>query len=382
MISRVYFVIVLSLIVMSGFAQQMKNSSTERIRLVSADSLVSLTRGKETITILTGNVKLIQGEALITCNNAWFNDRKQTAELRNNVTIFDGKRTLKADYVFYDGIKHVETAKGNAELLMGNKKLRTPYLTYNQKDKVVSVYNTVIIEDFIEGITLKGKHGKYYGEKKYSRLWGGVDVVKTDSASGDTILIKGERAEAWEDKKQVVISDSVTIIRKNLSAVCGSAYYTEEPPSLRLYEKPVVWVENQCLKGEEILLRLKGLSFQGGVIIGSAEITVEDSLSAKDDFMSGDTIYIEAANDTIRKVDVRNQAVSIYHVTDEEGEPGVNNVSGDRIELYFDSKQKLERVLILSSPGVCTGKYTPEAVGSRKISTKAIKEIKKRKKVF
>jgi len=385
MVARVFNFIVLSLILTSGsvsIAQQRQVSNSDRIKLVSADSLVSITKGKETITILTGKVKLIQGEALITCDNARFNDKKQTAELKNNVTIFDGERTLKADFVFYNGITHVETARGNAELLMGSKKLSTPYLEYNQEDKVVSVYDTVTIKDIIKGIILSGRKAKYYREKKYASLWGGVNVVKTDSAAGDTILINGKSAEAWEDKKQIVISDSVSIIRNNLRAVCGSACYTDDPPSLKLSEKPVVWVENQRLKGEEILLRLKGLSFQGGVVTGNAEITVKDSISEKNDFMSGDTIFIEAENDTIQKLDIRHQAVSIYHVTDKEGEPGVNNVTGDRIELYFDSKQKLERVLILSSPGVCSGKYSPEAAGSRKISTKAIKKMKKREKVF
>jgi len=352
----------------------------ERIRLVSADSLVSISQGDENITMLIGNVNLVQGQARIVCRTALFNDKSQYAELRNSVSIFDGKRTLTADTVFYNGSTRIEEAAGNVVLRTGTRVLRTPYLTYNQETMVATVYEQVQIDDFIEGVTLWGVTGYYDRKNDYARMWDGVELLKTDSAGTDSILVKALLMEAWGGRQQVMLYDSVTIDRNRMHAVCTSALYSAEPPMLHLKGSPVVSIENQVLKGDTVSLHLNELSFQGGMICGNARITVTDSLTGADDFMQGDTIYITAVNDTIQEVDIRSQAVSTYHVSEEEDEPGINTVSGDRIQLFFNDRQKLDRVRIASSPGVCTGKYAPKQDrGAPGLTRKIAGQLKRKK---
>ena len=353
----------------------------ERIRLISADSLVSVVKNNKTVTMLVGNVKLIQGVAKIRCGIAWFNDKDQYAELKRKVEIFDGKRTLKADYVFYNGKTRTELAKGNVILSQGKRVLKTPRLKYDQKNMQAEAFDKVDLTDLVKGVELQGKEAKYDRKGDHALLSSGVRIVKTDSAGSDTIKISGITAEAWGKKQQVLISDSVVIVRSRMHAVCSSALYSADPPGIMLSGSPRVWIENQVLSGNEIYMKLKELSFEGGKITGNAVITVKDSLTGKEDFMSGDTIYIEARNDTLTKVDVRSQATSIYHISEEEEEPGTNNISGDRIILYFNDEQKLGRVIIKSSPGTCSGKYSPEGSGQAKVKKKS-KLLTKGRKMF
>ena len=81
--------------------------------------------------------------------------------------------------------------------------------------------------------------------------------------------------------------------------------------------------------------------------------------SVYQDVLQGKTIQIEAVRDTIKQVVVDGQASSVYHLFDEEDkEQGTNTTTGDKIVLDFE-RDRLEKVIVESNPGQCTGLFEP-----------------------
>ena len=344
--------------------------SEERLRLVHADSLVSVSRNGEEIAELMGHVQLVQGTAYLRCQNARLWQNENRAILSGDVTIHDGKRTLWSDRVYYDGKSRTEEAVGRVILQSGQRRITARRLNYSQEQQQARAHGDVVISDLVEMTTLEGDSAFYDRSLDYGFVEGTSRLAKKDSVSEEQMIVQGLKIEAWGEDQRVVVTDSVRIEKGDLNASCRQAEYRTEEDVLILQEMPVVWHRDQHMRGDRIDILLDELDFKGGLIQGNAEIISKDS--TYEDVLKGRQITVEASRDTIRKVVIEGQASSVYHVFDEEREDrqeqGINTVTGDRLILTFD-RDRLDRVNVESTPAQSTGTYRPKKENQRGTKT-------------
>lgn len=328
----------------------------EKLKLIHADKWIDVVTDGRQVSTLEGNVKLKQGDALLSCDTGEWKKNGKIIILKKNVKIFDGEHTLWADIVEYNGNTCIETARGNVVLYSGDRKLNADKVIYHQKTKVSKAFGNVIIRDLVENAELRGEETLYDRINDYVYITGNPYLVKGDSSSDAEIMVEGLRIEIWGDEQKVEISDSVKIIKGELKASSQKSLFYPENDSLILFGLPVVWHKQHKMKGDTIYISLIDFKFNGGIIKGSAEIVTKDSTT--EDILQGKTITITAVMDTIRELLVEEQAISIYSV-DDNNEKGVNLLTGDSIRLIFEN-DSLKYVYVSSKPGLSTGKYVPE----------------------
>ena len=338
-----------------------KYEPEERLRLVHADSLVSISRDGEEIAELMGHVQLVQGAAYLRCQKARLWQNENRAILSGDVTIHDGKRTLWSDRVYYDGKTRTEEAVGHVILESGQRRITARKLNYDQELQQARAHGDVVISDLVEMATLEGDSAFYDRTRDYGFVEGRPRLAKKDSVSKELMIVQGLKIEAWGENQRVIVTDSVRIEKGDLIASCRQAEYRTEEDALILLEMPVVWHRDQQMRGDRIDIQLEELDFRGGLIEGNAEIISKDS--TYEDVLKGRQITVEASRDTIRKVVIEGQASSVYHVFDEDQqerqEQGINTVTGDRLVLTFDG-DRLDRVNVESNPAQSTGTFIPK----------------------
>jgi len=340
-------------------------SDSDRIRLVRADSLVSLSDDMQEMTELWGDVELMQGTAHLKCDaGRWWEDNNRII-LTGHVSIHDGKRTLTARWVDYHGDTGVEKAVGDARLVEENREISADTLTYNQHEERVDAAGHVRISDIIEKADLEAGHVFYERLTGYSRAAENPVLMKVDTVSGDTLHIYGTVMEVWADEERATVTDSIRIRKGPMSARCQYAEYRADQEELLLAVRPVVFHQQHEMSGDTIRVYLEDVHLKGVLLQGQAHVVSSDSIYQ--DLLEGALITVNAVRDTIREVIVEHQARSFYHIRDEdETVQGANDVTGDRIVMSFGSG-KLETVLVESDPGQCTGEYIPEtAEGGKK----------------
>jgi lipopolysaccharide export system protein LptA len=342
-----------------------ENKFPETLRLVNADSLVSISKGREAVRVLSGRVRMVQGNAFLQCDEARWWEKKDQVMLTGDVSIFDGEHLLKADQVDYDSETKTETASGHVTVESGNRKISSDTLIYRQGESMVIASGRVKIEDLIEKATLTGEEGWYDRSLDYGIVKGHPQLVKVDTSAGKPVTVRGLRIEGWGREQRVLVSDSVSILRDDLKAVSQKAEYRANEERLCMVNSPIVWYQDQVMDGDTIDIQLYGIHFGGGTIRGRAKIISKDSTF--EDVLKGRQIEVEVRDDTIRTVIVEGQAESLYHIVNKtDGTQGVNSVSGDRIVLTFTTG-RLDRVQVESSPGQCAGAYTPEKENAKTI---------------
>ncbi len=347
---------VLFLLTVRGSAQTVP----ERLRLVHADSLIGTVENGAVVQELRGHVDLIQGDARVRCQRAKWWRQENRAILLQSVEIFDGRRTLHADRVDYDGQAGEQTATGNVRIVSGSRLLSARRVQYFRDTEQAFAEGDVVVVDSAEHVTLSGDRGTYSKNLDYGKIEGRTHCIKTDTTSGEQLIVSASTLESWNGAKRIVATDSVEIVKADWRAACRTAEYLSDHEMLILRQTPVVWYRNQQMHGDSIDIKLDQIRFSGGLIRGGARIVSRDSTIQ--DQLDGQQIAFETQYtdvDTLLIITVDRQASSLYHVYDEtEVDQGVNSVTGDQIVLTFRG-DLLDNVLVRSDPGQCTGLFTP-----------------------
>ena len=340
----------------SCLSAQSPEGTTERLHLVHADTLLGKTIDSVAVQILKGHVELVQGEASIKCGEATYWQKNSRARLRQHVVIDDGEHILIADEVDYNGLSQQETARGNVRVNTNGRKVNSQTLTYDQLEKKVVAQTDVTIEDQINHAIIYGNEAEFHRQTDYARVSGNPVLVLQDTAHGDDLTIKGLLMESWGDAQRVLVTDSVRITKKDLNASGKKAEFFVEEEKMVLTGSPVLTQKDQQMFGDSIVVTMENKEINGGTLIGNARIISTDSVS--NDFLRGAKITVRTIDDSTRYVKVEGQAESQYHVSEDDGESGVNVATGDIIEMRIIRNQ-LNWIKIQSDPGMCTGKFSP-----------------------
>lgn len=327
--------------------------------------------GKEKVAYLKNNVKLTDGKGILTTNNLTYNVGIKMGEYKDGGKLVNGKTTLTSKEGYYYGDTRDVYFKKKVVLINPEYKILTDTLLYNLNTEITNfnvpttIYNGKRIIKTKEGYydlkTKKAQFGKRsfiddttytltaddmafedssgLGEARGNVVYKSKDTlngqdliannIKVDNKKGsflatqkpilfirqdkDTIFVtadtlfsikisnpkkekqkgKKEAKEASDSLRYFEAYSHVKIYSDSLQAVCDSLFYSTTDSLFRLFKNPVVW--------------------------------------AKDNQITGDTIYFFTKNKKPLKLEVWENAVSISKLNDKY----FNQVQGNRIDGFF-----------------------------------------------
>lgn len=325
----------------------------------------------EDVRQLEGNVKFRQGDVRVWCDKAIQYMKSNEIELQGNVKIVRDTLTLTARKGRYFGNTKIAACEGNVKLQSKNififsemgtyfteqkraefqKNVRvvdsstviySDRLTYYEKDrKSVGISNVRIVNPS-ENITMFGDYLEHYDSTKYSKMMQNPRLLQLDtSASGeiDTLVVKSLVMESFDgSSKRLLATDSVIIVRGELSARCGFLRYNRAKNEIELFTDPIVWYNENQVTGDTILLYLEKNRLQKALIKSRAFVLSEsDSMfSNRYNQLSGRMIELFFKNNKLQKTNVERNATSMYFLYDDREPNGANKISGDYITMTFD----------------------------------------------
>lgn len=138
---------------------------------------------------------------------------------------------------------------------------------------------------------------------------------------------------------------NVRIFSDSLQAVSDSMFYSFRDSAFRLFTNPVVWAQDNQLKGDTIYLftqrqkPYKFLAFENAIAINKAEQNLYNQVKGnmiQGDFVEGNISFFRA----------KGSAENIYYATAEDSSfVGVNRSTSDVIDVFFKDKKPQKVVL-------------------------------------
>lgn len=164
-------------------------------------------------------------------------------------------------------------------------------------------------------------------------------------------LLTADRVEYWErDRKVVAYGNPLKIDRGDVVAQCGKATLIQTRNRLILERKPIIWQGYNELRGQQMILALKGPEVSRIDVVGEAvgkSTTPGYSLKGSGQLsrLNGKRITLHLKEGVTEKLVAMENAISVNILREEDGGKVRNEASGDQITLFFEGEE-VGRVLI------------------------------------
>jgi lipopolysaccharide export system protein LptA len=364
--------------------------------------------------VFRGNLKVSNNNMNVISEQVEFDNVTKKANFKGKVIMNDKGTITYADEINYDintgrallnGIVSVEndSIKINANKIDFNKKTGESIITGNGV-LYLKKENTLITGDTMINKSKEG-YSKAFGNPKIVF----VETIKNESSTGkqngDTTIITADTIESFKnDTNQNYIGNgNFKIVKGSMKAVADiGKYFVKESViilsknTVKLIDKPitgelidtnflnkdssisqkiinsdcsntrpsipVIWYENSQISADSISIGLANKKINSINAIGKGLTVMKNKLENRFDQIYADSLFFIIKSDTIRKVNCIKYASSIYYLYDNENPNGVEQVSGDKIEIYF-KEGKPNKIKVNATSEISTkGEYFPEGL--------------------
>ncbi len=372
-------------------AASVPGQDDDRLIIRNADSLIGRSVEGEIVRELTGNVILEQRGVLVYCDRAVHYPGRNSAYLEGNVKVVDDTVTLLTDRGYYHGSERILEGEGSVYLNDGLSELTSNFGKYNLDSKIAEFWDEVFVDDPAgriyadrlihrrdeefstafgnvrvidrqRGTTVFGGYLEYDSRSGYSLMSESpvlVQIDSTESGVTDTLIVTGITMESVRDTVRLFhASGEVELMRSDLAAKGEHASYHIDQDHLSLTGDPILWYRNNQVVGDSIHVVLENRRLRTLEVFGRTFAISKNDERYPDRFnqLTGVELTMLFSDDELEKIEVREQATSVYYVFEDPDPNGLNHVSGDRIEVLFENGAVRE----LKITGGIEGKYYPE----------------------
>lgn len=265
----------------------------------------------------------------ITTTDAYFNTKKDEAELYGRSTIVDKEKTITADTLFYNS----ETGHNRG---LGN----VIYIDSKNKNMLTC-----------EEAEYNDKTGRGYATKNALA----IDFSQKDSLymHADTLRVETFNINTDSVYRKVHCYAKVRAYRVDLQAVCDSLVFNSKDSCMTMYKDPIAWNVGRQLLGEEIRVYMNDSTVREAHVLGQA-LSVEmlpDSTHYNQ--ITSSNMYAYFIDGKIRRSDAVKNVQAIYYPIDDKDSTliGLNYTETDTMRMYLSPERKLERIWMPKAGG-------------------------------
>jgi lipopolysaccharide export system protein LptA len=291
---------------------------------------------------------------LIITSDGNYDTKNKTARLGKRSVVKDGKGvTVTGDDIYTDDKTGLTTVTGRAVFIDTAQKisvLANSLVSDSKKGTLLATQHPLMIIEqdkdsiYVTADTLFSARIRDFKDSTYKRLI--KDTIKTRK------VINARNTKDSTDIRFFQCYHNVRIFSDSLQAVSDSLFYSAEDSVFRLFTNPIVWANNSQLTGDTIYLFTKNKKadkmqvFENGMAINKSGENMYNQLR-------GNTINGFFKDGNIEYMRAKGSAQSIYYAKDEnEGMVGLNNASGDIIDMRFADSELKKVVFIRDVTGV------------------------------
>jgi lipopolysaccharide export system protein LptA len=318
-----------------------------------------IARADRTISIVDSNVKLTANEGIYNTNNF-------IADFKGNVRIADDDVVITANNAKYNRQTMDSEADGKVKVDEDSVVIFSNKLFYHRKTRESKNIGNVLIKGKYNNVYLTGDTVINVPNIDYTMASGKPVLFQIDSVSDegqwkyDTLNISCDTMESYreEGKERYRFINNTEIVRGNLFAKANDAVYFRDNELFFLEGNPVVWFDSTQLHADSIIVYIPDNQIRMIHAFGNALAISRDDTSNIDrkNQIVGYSIKLFFHDNKIEKIESIGNAKSLYFMSSEEGNDGVDRTSCDTLYVYFEDGKPVDVVWL----GAVDGEFFPE----------------------
>lgn len=308
-----------------------------------------------------GNVKIVDGQETLTSDMGKYYPETRFTEVNRNVRLVSGSNTLTSEFGQFSFLSNKAKFWQNTRMVDSTGTIiLSDTLYYDRQTRQSRLIGQVSIESPGDRTLILGSEADHDARSLQSSITGFPRFIQWPADStGDTLFISGRilHADRRDSVNQFRAMGNARFLQGNLAADADTMLIYRSTGLIDLRKSPQVWFENNQVTADTIHILTEGNELKEMRCFGMGfSASVYDSATKKYNQMKGQSLFYRFQNRKISQIEVNGTAESIYHL-DDQGQPsGANEISGDRILIFF-STGEVDRIRVT---GGVEGKLLPE----------------------
>lgn len=270
-------------------------------------------------TTITGDSNLIY------CENGWYDTQKDQSQYYSNAYMISDDRKLEGDTLYYDRNLGYGKVDGNVQ-----------------------------ITDTIENIIIEGQHAQLF-EQKDSAVVTDRSLL-TQVFDADSLFMHADTFKVYktpQGEQFLFAYYGVRIYKSDLQGVCDSIAYSVTDSTIRLFNDPIMWSEENQMTADTIDIRLANSKINN-LFLNKNAFIISEIDDRRYNQIKGKTMTGYFNKSKLRLIKVRGNGQTTYYGQDDaEKFIGVNVVECSDINILL-SEGGIETITFIKKPHTIT----------------------------
>jgi len=329
--------------------------------------------------------KIINGDNTLTSVIGIYYVAKDLFHFKDSVKIVNPDYIMTADTMDYNTESETALFTGPSELTGDSLYLYCERGWYDTKNDITRIWKNALIDNrkqVVRGDSLYYENGTGFGES-----FGNISITDTT----DNIIVKGNYAWYYKDPERFLVTDRALFIQvsdgdslflhsdtlraitvsdtsglsyrlmsayykcrifsKDIQARCDSLSYSFRDSVIRLYEKPVIWSEENQLTSDSMAVFTKNRkSDRMELYNGAFVVSQVDSMRFNQ--TRGRSLIGYFRDNELYKISISGNGESIYYLVEDDGIVGINKARSARMEIFVEDGKVREIIEYQQPEGV------------------------------
>ena len=258
-----------------------------------------------------GPTHINSDENHIYCERGWYDTKNNISEFSQKACITTKEQKLSADSIYYEREKDYGIARHHVQLF-----------------------------DTLQNVLLEGEYSEFMRNEGLAYITDralAIMIEKKDSLflHADTLFIYFDSLQNADLMKAYY---HAKFFRKDLQGMCDSLIYNFADSTIFLYNRPVLWSDENQLTADTINIAMKNKQVDSLALINNAFIISMDDTLSRSTFnqVKGKVMVGHFRENQMRKVNIFGNAESVFYVREENGALiGINKTSSSNMNIYL-----------------------------------------------
>ncbi len=287
---------------------------------LSADTLRFNTDSRTAFFLGPTNIQTDSADVF--CEGGFYDTKNDIAQFTTKAIMINYPNVLSGDSIWFDN----KSGKGRAA-------------------------GSIVWKDTAQHICILAGNAQY--EKSAQEIFATNHPLFISEADDDSLFLAADVLHSTEDsvshKRSFSAYHHVKIYKSDMQGVCDSLFYSEKDSMFRLYQHPVLWLDENQLKADTVRIQMSNREVKNFYLIKSSFMASEADENLFNQ-AKGKNITGFFSDGKLSHMLIEGNGESIYYAADDSGAfIGVNKIACTNMIIYVDSN-RVRKIKFISKP--------------------------------
>lgn len=298
------------------------------------------------------NVVLINPDYVMNCDTLKYNTQTKISNFKGPTTIKGKDTDIYAENGFYNTDTDIAEFNENARVRNGDQILTGDSLYYERVRGYGQAFRNIQVIDTVQDVIVYGQYALYDKSLGFTMITDSAEAHIIDK--NDTLYMHSDTIKATLDSaektKELFAYYKMKFYRNDLQGMADSLVYVFADSTLKLYNTPVIWTDENQLTADSIKVLTGEDEIKKMFLYNTAFLVSKDTVGTGYNQIKGrDMTGLFSKNDLV-SIAVNGNAETVYWVRENDGTlTGINKAFSSNMLIKLRDK-KIRRITYLEKP--------------------------------